>query len=87
MASEMSETERRLVQCQIASQIDSPSVYMGGPSPGAMKKAERIMQTLEAGFRLRPTNCGHGSWESYHAHGIYCPTCGMAFRAPENKTT
>lgn len=87
MASEMSETERRLVQREIASQIDYPSVYMGGPSPSSMKKAERIMQTLEESFRLRATNCGHGTWESYKKHGIYCPTCGMAFRVPENETT
>lgn len=81
--SEMSDAERLLVQRQIAAQIDYPSVYMGGPSPRAMKLAERIMQGLEEGFRLRPTNCGHGSWESYHAHGIYCPTCGMVCRERE----
>lgn len=83
---DMDASERLLVQRQIASQIDYPSVYMGGPSHGAMKKAERIVASLEAAHRLRATICGHGSWESYKRHGIYCPTCGMAFRAPENET-
>jgi hypothetical protein len=36
----MGAEERLLIQREIASQIDYPSVYMGGPSPGAMKKAE-----------------------------------------------
>jgi hypothetical protein len=31
----------------IAGQIDSPSVYMGGPSPGSMKKAQRIIDMLK----------------------------------------
>jgi hypothetical protein len=81
---DMTETERTLVVRQIASIIDSPSVYMGGPSPSSTKKAERIVSNLEAAFRLTASKCGHGSWESYRQHGIYCPTCGMAFRAPEN---
>lgn len=83
---DMDARERLLVQRKIASQIDYPSVYMGGPSPSAMKKADRIIEGLERAFRIRATTCGHGSWESYKRHGIYCPTCGMAFRAAENET-
>lgn len=84
---DMHASERLLVQRQIASQIDYPSVYMGGPSPRAMKLADRIIDGLEKSFRIRATICGHGSWVSYKQHGIYCPTCGMAFRAAENETT
>jgi DnaJ-class molecular chaperone len=32
---------------KIASMIDHPSVYMGGPSPGSMKKAQRIIDMLK----------------------------------------
>lgn len=83
----MDATERRLVQRQIASQIDYPSVYMGGPSPRAMNLADRIIDGLEKSCRLHASTCDHGSWQSYRQHGIYCPACGMAFRAPENETT
>jgi len=80
---EMDAAERLLVQRRIAAQIDYPSVYMGGPSPRAMKIAEKIIVGLEKAYRIRATTCGHGSWESYTQHGIYCPTCGMAFCDPE----
>ena len=37
-----------IILCRmIAGQIDSPSVYMGGPSPGSMKKAQRIIDMLK----------------------------------------
>jgi hypothetical protein len=80
---QMGDAERLLVQRQIASLIDSPSVYMGGPSPRAMKIAGRIIDELESSFRLRGTRCGHGSWENYHQHGTYCPTCGMDLHKTE----
>lgn len=31
----------------VAMQLDYPSVYMGGPSPGNMKRALRIVERLE----------------------------------------
>lgn len=31
----------------IASHIDYPSVYMGGPSQNSLKKAKRILETLK----------------------------------------
>lgn len=68
--------ERLLVQRSIASLIDSPSVYMGGPSPASMKRADRIIAWLEESHRLHFTKCAHGTWRSYHEHGTYCPTCG-----------
>jgi hypothetical protein len=38
----------------IAACLDHPSVYMGGPSAASVRKAERIVDTLEAfGFALR----------------------------------
>lgn len=79
----MDDAERSLVTRRIASIIDFPSVYMGGPSQRAISLAEKIVCDLEASWRLSATKCGHGSWESYKQHGIYCPTCGTAFREPE----
>ena len=72
----MDETEKLLVQRQIASIIDSPSVYMGGPSHNAMKKAERIIKVLEAGKRLKSTECDHSAWKDFKQHGTRCPKCG-----------
>lgn len=80
---DMSAEERLLVQRQIAAQIDYPSVYMGGPSPSALKRADRIISGLEAAWRIRGTPCGHATWESYRQHGTRCPTCGLICREPE----
>ena len=71
----MDETERLLIQRQIASVIDSPSVYMGGPSRNAMKKAESIIKMLEAGKRLKSTECDHSAWKDFKQHGTRCPNC------------
>lgn len=75
--------ERLLVQRQIAGIIDYPSVYIGGPSNGAMRKADKILMVLENGHRLHGTKCGHATWQSYRQHGTHCPTCGMKCREPE----
>ena len=83
----MTDDERRLVQRQIAGIIDHPSIYMGGPSVNSMRKAGSIIEALEDAERLVASNCEHLGWVSYKQHGIYCPTCGMAFRAAENETT
>ena len=75
--SDMDEHERLIVQRRIASQIDYPSVYMGGASRQAMKIADSIISGLEKSLRIHASTCEHGSWRSYKEHGIYCPTCGM----------
>lgn len=36
-----------ILQRMIASKIDYPSVYMGGPSHNTMRKAERIIKILK----------------------------------------
>lgn len=36
-----------ILQRMIASKIDYPSVYMGGPSPNSMRKAENILNMLK----------------------------------------
>lgn len=78
--------ERLLVQRIIASLIDSPSVYMGGPSPASMKKADRIIAELEQSYRIHHTKCGHGTWRSYREHGTYCPTCGTLLnKSPDDR--
>jgi hypothetical protein len=37
----------KIIQRIIGSIIDSPSVYMGGPSHNSMRKAERIIEALK----------------------------------------
>lgn len=69
--------ERRIVQRRIASILDHPSVYMGGPSPNSMRKADMIIASLESSHRLHATKCGHATWVDYKQHGTHCPTCGM----------
>lgn len=82
----MDADERLLVQRQIASILDYPSVYMGGPSRGSMGKAERVIEYLERGHRLHGSKCGHGGYVDYKSHGIFCPDCGMQCRdRPEAK--
>lgn len=69
--------EREYVRRTIASCIDYPSVYMGGPSQNSLRVAGRIMDALERGSRLVPTTCEHEEWADYKTHGICCPACGM----------
>lgn len=38
----------------IASLIDHPSVYMGGPSTGSIRKAIQIINALEDGIEFKP---------------------------------
>lgn len=85
----LNETERLLVQRGIASIIDWPSVYMGGPSLQAMKKADRIIEDLERGKRLVSTTCDHSAWKCYRSHGLYCPDCGTVLpdKAPVSPDT
>lgn len=40
--------DQKVVQRRIASLLDSPSVYMGGPSHGSLKRAGRIVEWMEA---------------------------------------
>jgi hypothetical protein len=72
----MTDQERVTVQRQIASILDHPSVYMGGPSRRSMAKAHDIIVALERGERLVPTMCDHHGWMTYRMHGTYCPDCG-----------
>ena len=67
--------ERLLVQRVIASCIDHPSVYMGGPSRNSMRKAETIVEYLERSKRLVQTTCNHSGWASFKRDGIVCPDC------------
>lgn len=75
-ANTLDEKERLLVQRSIAALIDSPSVFMGGPSKNSMNKADRIIRELEHGKRLVPTTCDHTGWKNYRQNGTYCPDCG-----------
>jgi hypothetical protein len=76
----MDEAEQLLVQRGIASILDSPSVYMGGPSPMSLRKAKMIVDMLMREQRLVATTCDHTTWESLDMHGAACPTCGTIFR-------
>ncbi len=68
--------EREYVRRIIASMLDHPSVYMGGPSQGNLRRAGQIMDELERSGRLVPTTCTHDDYDGV-THGIACPTCGM----------
>ncbi len=39
--------KRELAKLNIASILDHPSVYMGGPSRGSQRNADRILKYLE----------------------------------------
>jgi hypothetical protein len=73
----MNDEERLLVQRLIAATIDHPSVFMGGPSRNAMKKADAIIEGLIRAKRLVPSACGHSGWQNFFKHGAYCPDCGQ----------
>lgn len=82
----MGDDERVLVRRRIASIIDHPSVYMGGPSRRALGLAEAIITSLEIGQRLVTTSCDHRGWTTWKMHGAYCPHCGTRIHeaAPTN---
>lgn len=48
MGAGMDDAQRYAVRQHIAAMIDYPSVYMGGPSTGAVRTAVRIIKMLEA---------------------------------------
>jgi len=77
--------ERLLVQRLIAECIDHPSVYMGGPSRNAMRKADDIIGMLDRGRRLVPTRCDHSAWKDCRTHGSYCPDCMTILHAENRK--
>ena len=80
----MDADELRLVQIRIASILDHPSVYMGGPSQMSMRLAARIVMDLGTCHRIHSTKCPHATWRSYREHGTCCPTCGTNLqKSPE----
>lgn len=72
----MLEEEREYVRRTIASMLDYPSVYIGGPSQNNLRRAGRIMDELERQGRFVPTTCTHDAWDEA-INGIACPNCGM----------
>lgn len=74
--------EREYVRRVIAVILDHPSVYMGGPSQGNLRRAGQVIDELERSGRLVPTTCTHDEYDG-GAHGIACPTCGMHMTATE----
>ncbi len=78
------ETERALVVSLIASMLDFPSIYMGGPSKNALRKAGKVVDMLERSKRLHATECDHSSWKSYHENGEYCPACSSHIELKED---
>jgi hypothetical protein len=83
----MDETEQLIVQRGIAAILDSPSVYMGGPSQMSLKKAKAIVDMLMREQRLVATTCDHSAWKSLDMHGSACPTCGTVFKEDRNNET
>lgn len=50
----MDDAERYLLRQKIASILDHPNVYMGGPSPQSIKKAISIIQVMTDDFEIFP---------------------------------
>lgn len=72
MLDEEWEYTKRMIACI----LDSPSVFMCGPSQNSLRRAGLIMDALEHSGRLVPTTCTHDAWDE-KTNGIACPTCGM----------
>lgn len=72
----MTAEEREYVRRTIASILDYPSAYMGGPSQNNLQRAGRIMDALDRSGRLVSTTCTHDNYDDA-VNGIACPTCGM----------
>ena len=45
-------TEREKLQREIASILDHPSVFMGGPSQHNLRKAERVLEHMAKSMKL-----------------------------------
>lgn len=54
VADTVDDAERYLLRQQIASILDHPSVYMGGPSQPSIRKAIRIIQAMTDDFEIFP---------------------------------
>lgn len=50
----MDDAEKYLLRQSIASALDHPSVYMGGPSPQSVRKAIRIVNMLLSEYTVTP---------------------------------
>ena len=50
----MDDANKYVLRQQIASLLDHPSVYMGGPSNGALRKAIAIVQLLVSEYDVEP---------------------------------
>jgi hypothetical protein len=50
--------DKYLIKVTIASSLDFPSVYMGGPSKGSLQRAERIISALEDRYTITPNAQG-----------------------------
>lgn len=50
----MDDAEKYLLRQQIASALDYPSVYMGGPSQGSVRRAVKIVEHLLDEWNIEP---------------------------------
>lgn len=50
----MDYADKYLMQCSIASTLDRPSVYMGGPSAMSMRKAKYIVDMIVNSYDVTP---------------------------------
>lgn len=51
----MDDAELYILRQSIASMLDHPSVYMGGPSQQAIRKAIKIVEFLSQNYKIEPT--------------------------------
>lgn len=52
----MDDAEKYLLRQAIAAAIDHPSVYMGGPSQGAVRKAINILNHITQNYSISTAN-------------------------------
>lgn len=50
----MTDAEKYLLRQMIASALDHPSVYMGGPSPQSVRKAILIVEHILVNYSIAP---------------------------------
>ena len=51
----MDDAEKYMLRQAIASTLDMPSVYMGGPSQQSVRRAIKIVEFITQNYKIEPT--------------------------------
>lgn len=79
-------TDKDLTITIIASMLDHPSVYMGGPSQNSLRKAKKIVDYLIESKRWIDSQCTHESYQNFKTNGHYCPNCNQKIYESNDQT-